>query len=80
MRNQSEKKISQRSLKNSGLLHLLFESNNFSFFEDIIDNIIETSVLCNTDGDTLEGLDQLLKFLGYSIYIIPPFIFPLQFL
>ena len=41
MRNQSEKKISQRSLKNSGLLHLLFESNNFSFFEDIIDNIIE---------------------------------------
>jgi len=28
-----------------GLLHLLFESNIFSFFKDIIDNIIETSVL-----------------------------------
>ena len=36
--------ISQRSLKNSGLLLILFEFNHFSFLIDIIDNIIDVSV------------------------------------
>jgi len=36
--------ICQRSLKNLGLLLLLFEFNKFSFLKDIIDNIITTSV------------------------------------
>ena len=36
--------ISQRSLKNFGLLLLLFEFDNFSILIDIIDNIINTSV------------------------------------
>ena len=44
VRNLSETKIYQRSLKNSGLLLLLFKSNNFSFLIHIIDNIINTSV------------------------------------
>ena len=35
--------IFQRSLKNSGLLLLLFEFNNFSFLIDIIENISNTS-------------------------------------
>ena len=35
--------ISQRSLKNLGLLLLLFEFNSFSFLIDISDNIITTS-------------------------------------
>ena len=35
--------ISRRSLRNSGLLLLLFEFNNFSFLIDIFDNIIYTS-------------------------------------
>jgi len=38
--------ISQRSLRNSSLLLLLFEFNNFSFLIDIIDNIIYASVTC----------------------------------
>ena len=37
--------ISQRSLRNSNLLLLLFEFNNFSFLLDIIDNIIYMSGL-----------------------------------
>ena len=36
--------ISQRSLRNVGLLLLLFKFNDFSFLIDIIDNIINTSV------------------------------------
>ena len=36
--------ISQRSLKYSGLLLLLFEFNNFSFLKDRTDNKIDTSV------------------------------------
>ena len=35
--------ISQRSLKNLGLLLLSFEFNNFSFIKDIINNIIPTT-------------------------------------
>ena len=35
--------ISQRSLRNSSLLLLFFECNNFSFLIDIIDNIIHVS-------------------------------------
>ena len=35
--------ISQRSLKNLGLLLLSFEFNNFSFIKDIINNIIPTN-------------------------------------
>jgi len=38
----SKTTISKRSLRNSGLLLLLFEFNNFSFFRHIIDNIIYT--------------------------------------
>ena len=40
VRNLSETKISQRSLKNSGLLLLLFKSNNFSFLIYIIDTFV----------------------------------------
>ena len=36
--------INQRSLSSLGLLLLLFEFNNFSFFIDIMDNIIYTPV------------------------------------
>ena len=39
--------ISQRNLKNLGLLFLLFEFDNFSFLIDIIDNIINTFVSCD---------------------------------
>ena len=39
--------ISHRSLRNSGLLLLLFEFNNFSFLINIIDNIIYTSGSCH---------------------------------
>ena len=39
--------ISQRSLRNLGLLLLLVEFNNFSFLIDIIDHIIYMSVLCD---------------------------------
>ena len=50
VRNLSETKISQRSLKNSGLLLLLFKSNNFSFLIHIIDNIIDMSVSCDQNS------------------------------
>jgi len=36
--------ISKRSLKNIGLLLLLFEYNNFSYTKDLMDNIIYTSL------------------------------------
>ena len=39
--------ITQRSLRNLGLLLILFEFNSFSFLIDIIDNIINTSVSCD---------------------------------
>ena len=39
--------ITQRSLRNSSLLLLLFEFNNFLFLIDIIDNIIYASETCH---------------------------------
>ena len=42
--------ITQRSLRNSGLLLILFEFNSFSFLIDIIDNIINTSVSCDQNS------------------------------
>ena len=42
--------ISQRSLRNLGLLLLLFEFYNFSFLIDIIDNIINMSISCNQNS------------------------------
>ena len=39
--------ISQRSLRNSSVLQLLFEFNNFSFLIDIINNIIFTFGTCH---------------------------------
>ena len=43
--------ISHRSLRNSGLLFLLFEFNNFPFLIDIIDNIIYTSGSCHQNSN-----------------------------
>jgi len=43
--------ISQRSLRNSSLLLLLFEFNNFLFLIDIIDNIIYTSGTCDLNSN-----------------------------
>jgi len=43
--------ISQRSLRNSSLLLLLFEFNNFSFLIDIIDNIIYASGTCHQNSN-----------------------------
>ena len=42
--------ISQRSLRNLGLLLSLFEFNNFSFLIGIIDNVINTSVSCDQNS------------------------------
>ena len=43
--------ISQRSLRNSSLLLLFFECNNFSFLIDIIDNIIHVSGTCHQNSN-----------------------------
>ena len=43
--------ISQRSLRNSSLLLLLFELNNFSFLINIIDNIIYASGTCHHNSN-----------------------------
>ena len=43
--------ISQRSLRNSSLLLLLFEFNNFSFLIDIIDNINYASGTCHQNSN-----------------------------
>ena len=43
--------ISQRSLRNSSLLLLLFEFNNFSFLIDIIDNILYASGTCHQNSN-----------------------------
>ena len=42
---------SQRSLRNSSLLLLLFEFNNFSFLIDIIVNIIYASRTCHQNSN-----------------------------
>ena len=39
--------ITQKCLRNLGLLLLLIELNNFSFLIDIIDNIMNTSISCD---------------------------------
>ena len=44
-------RISQRSLRNSSLLLLLFEFNNFSFLIDINDNIIYASGTCHQNSN-----------------------------
>ena len=44
-------RISQRSLRNSSLLLLLFEFNNFSFLIAIIDNIIYASWICHQNSN-----------------------------
>ena len=44
VRNLSENNDIPEEPENSGLLLLLFKSNNFSFLIHIIDNIINTSV------------------------------------
>jgi len=43
--------IFQRSLRNSTLLLLLFELNNFSFLIDVIDNIIYPSGTCHQNSN-----------------------------
>ena len=43
--------ISQRSLRNSGLILLLFEFNNFSFLIDIINEIIYAPWTCHQNSN-----------------------------
>ena len=43
--------ISQKSLRNSSLLLLLFNFYNFSFLIDIIDNIIYASGICHQNSN-----------------------------
>ena len=61
--------ISQRSLKNSGLLLLLFLFHDFSFLIDKMDNIIDTSVSPEQNFNQWHGhVSPPVSFIDFSPY------------
>ena len=61
--------ISQRSLKNSGLLLLLFLFHDFSFLIDKMDNIIDTSVSPEQNFNQWHGhVSPSVSFIDFSPY------------
>ena len=67
-------RISQRSLRNSSLLLLLFEFNNFSFLIDIIDNIIYASGTCHQNSNEWQCsiIVTCLRLVSHDQYTLLP--------